>query len=152
MKKLILILLFVNIFAVTFDIDKISSQAQKQNKKLLIFFHMDYCGYCEKMLKNNFKNNDILNKITKDYIYIDVNISDDDIIVYKNFKGTQSEFARKYKIYFFPTTIFLQDDKVIYKVKGYRNSEKFAYILKYIKSDEYKHKQLEEFILDQEMM
>lgn len=153
MKKLLLIIFLISdIFAITLDIDNLSSQAKNKNKKILIFFHMDYCGYCEKMLKENFKNKSILNKINKDFIYVDININDEDTIVYKNFKGSTLEFARKYKIYFFPTTIFLQNNKVVYKVKGYRNTIKFDYILKYIKSDVYKNQVLEEFILDQDMM
>jgi len=141
----------INLFASNIDIDKLQLEAQKQHKKVLIFFHMTYCSYCNKMLHENFKQEKFLDKLKKNYIYVDINIDKNDDIIYKHTHYTNIQFSSKNNVHFFPTTKFIDNNKIIYTVKGYRNPIKFDYILKYISSNNYKNIGLEEFISNFEL-
>jgi len=145
-KIILLGLVTINSFASNINIDKLLLQSQKEHKKVLIFFHMTYCSYCNKMLHENFKKEKFLNKLKKDYIYVDINIDKNDDIIYENNHYTNIQFSSKNNVHFFPTTKFIDNNKIIYTVKGYRNPIKFNYILKYISSNNYKNIGLEEFI------
>jgi len=149
MKNLKVIFLFIILqtllFGKVIDINKLEQKANIEHKYILLFFHMDYCPYCEMMIRQNFTPKD-LDNIKSNFVFVDINISDDDTILYQNFKGSKKDFARRYDIYLFPTVIFIKDGEVAYKVRGYRKKEKFSYILKYIKSKSYEDETIGEFI------
>jgi thioredoxin-related protein len=123
----------------TINIDKLSKQSLKENKHVLIFFHMTYCPYCEKMINESFEDVEIKKVLKKYFIMVDVNTTDDENIIYKKFKGDKSDFAKMLNISFFPTVMFLdQKNNITHTVKGYRNKSKFKLILDFIKSKSYK--------------
>lgn len=151
--KIILLFLILNIslYGTDLNIDILSKEAKKYNKQLLLFFHMTYCPYCEKMLEENFKDKKFLKEFNKNFILVDINVNDSGNIIYKEFNGDRSDFAYEYDVRFYPTTKFINDDKITYSVKGYRNKEKFDLILKYVKTKSYGKMTLEEFIDEVEM-
>jgi thioredoxin-related protein len=138
-------------YAELINIDNIANEAKKQNKQLLIFFHMTRCGSCKKMIKNSIENLEIRKQISKDFIYIDMNINNDDIIVYKNFKGSIHNFARSFDIHLYPSTIFIGlDNEVKYHLVGYRDKEVFSTIIEYVSTKSYETMDLELFINEKE--
>jgi thioredoxin-related protein len=149
MKKIKLLFIFIIFQIVLFgnviNIDTLEKKANIENKNLLFFFHMDYCPYCEMMIRQNFTQKDLAN-LKHNFTFIDINISDNDTIIYQDFKGSKKEFARRYEIYLFPTVIFINDGEVAYKVRGYRKKAKFNHILNYIKSKSYEDETIGEFI------
>jgi len=103
------------------------------------------------MIKLSLNNPEIIKHVDKDFIYLDLNINNDDNIVYKDFKGSIHKFARYLNIYFYPSTIFIsRDNEVIYHLKGYRSKEKFSTVLQYVSSKSYKQMSLDSFIDEKE--
>lgn len=147
-KTLILILsLQALLFAKIINVDNITTQAKQQNKQVLIFFHMTNCGACKKMIRLSLNDKKIIQQIDKDFIYLDLNINDDDNIIYKDFKGSIHKFARSLDIHLYPSTIFIgKDDEVKYHLVGYRDKEKFSTVIEYVSTMSYNKMTLDSFI------
>ena len=128
------------------DIDKAVKDANSSNKHIMIFIHKDNCGYCERMYLS-LDDKDIDKAIKKDFILLDVNRDDEEMVSYQGFKGTNREFIKALDIDFFPTLVFIntQTDTIIHFTAGYRNKKKFLTILDYISSSAYTKKSLEDF-------
>ncbi len=121
------------------NIDQIAKQeAAVEKKHILIFFHMTYCPYCMKMIKNAFSDKTAKKKMEKDFIFIDANIDDEGIIQYKDFKGNKKEFAKSLAIGYYPTVVFIDGNgEIVYALKGYRKTETFIHTLDYITTKAY---------------
>ena len=155
MLKMNRVVIFLSVFIlsfplfgldVDFNIDKISSDANKTKKHIMLFLHKDNCGYCERM-SFNLDDKNITKAIKKDFILLDINRDDDEKVSYQGFNGTNSEFMKALGIDFYPSIIFIDgsNDKIIYGISGYRDTEKLMIILDYINSKSYKKMNLEEF-------
>ena len=152
--KIIIILTIIHItaYAEVINVDNIIDQAKKQNKQLLVFFHMTYCGACKRMIRDSINNPKIIKQIEKDFIYLDMNINNSkDVIIYKEFKGSVHQFARTFDIYLYPSTIFIGSDcEVKYHLKGYRDTEKFSTVIEYVSTRSYEKMDFDSFIDEKE--
>jgi len=142
MSKILFILFFsISLFgsSKTTNIDLLLDKAKKEDKHLLIFFHMTYCGYCNDMIDESFRDKEIQKILNDKFIFVDINVNDRDQVIYNNFKGLKYKFAQKSDVFFYPTIFFIdKNNKRVYKVKGYRSKDKFTNILNYISSKSYK--------------
>jgi thioredoxin-related protein len=127
------------------DLDKKVLDANRTNKHIMLFLHKDGCGFCEKMLFD-LEDENLSNRIDKDFILVDINRDDDETISFDGFKGTNREFLKKLGVDLYPTVAFLDNNSsFIYNTVGYRNPKKFTTILNYISSKAYKKITFEEF-------
>ena len=151
-KILLLSLLTTQLFA-TYDINinVVSQDAKKTGKVSMVFFHMTHCPYCNRMLEEMYTCDDLMNLLNEKFYYLDINVDENQIITYKDFKGTAANFADSLDIKIYPTILFIENDEIIYYVHGYRNKAKFAWILKYVASKSIGKMDLLEFI-NEEMM
>ncbi|MEA3498954.1 MAG: thioredoxin fold domain-containing protein [Campylobacterota bacterium] len=128
------------------NIDSLSKQAVKEKKHILIFFHMKYCPYCEKMVDESFEDKKVKQTLKKDFIVVDINTNDNENIIYQEFKGDKSKFAKEMDISFYPTVLFLdEENEVAYTLRGYRDKKKFKKVLRFIKSKSYEDMDFTEF-------
>ena len=152
--KIILLSLFFAFFVyakekkpIDINLDNLATQAKIESKHTLLFFHMKRCPYCKKMEKFTFKNKDIKKQLDKNFLFVDVNIDDDDNIKYKNFFDTKKEFAKHLAISFYPTVVFINEENtIVYILKGYRTKDKFNNVIGYIKTKSYLDMSLEGYI------
>jgi len=146
--KILIFIPYISLFAldIDFDIDKSVVDANRSSKHIMLFLHKDNCGYCERM-SFNLDDKIILDAIRKDFILLDINRDDDEIVVYQDFNGTNREFMKALDIDFYPTILFIDSsrDEIVYGLSGYRDSEKLSTVLKYISSKSYKRVDFEEF-------
>jgi len=120
------------------DLNELSKIAQQDTKHLLIYFKTTYCPSCKKIEKFTLHNKKIKNILSKDFITVKINIDDDENIKYNDFFDTKKEFAKHLNIDFYPTIIFMDEEKEIVNIlKGYKTKDKFKVILKYIKTKSY---------------
>ena len=147
--NLIKILIFLPLLGVCANIDtdinKASIDANRTKKHVMLFLHKDNCGYCEKMIFQLEEQN-ISRAIKKDFILLDINRDDDEIVAYEDFKGSNRQFLKALGVDFYPAMVFINgSNKIIYDVPGYRDSKKTSTILNYISSEAYKKMSLEDF-------
>jgi len=149
MKKLTIVLLFgISLFAFKLpvwfeqkntDINTLIKKANKIHKKIILFFDLENCPWCEKMIKKNFSGGKLTQKTKKYFLVMHISNEGNRIVKYKNFTGSESDFKDKMGVYFSPTMIFLDNrGNVIGKFDGYRNPYKYETILAYILSGSYK--------------
>jgi predicted bacteriocin transport accessory protein len=122
----------------TIDIDQITEKIKSKEKHSMVFFHMERCPYCKKLLKNALSDEEVKKKIVKDYILIDVNVDKAQIIQYKDFTGNAKEFCKHLSIGYYPTVVFIDDNnEIVYSMKGYRKTATFNHILDYVTKKNY---------------
>jgi len=156
MNKILKVILFISMistlsFSKDLDINELVKKAELQKKDLMFFFHIPECPYCERMLKKNFKDKEVLSQIDKGFVFVDIYTGSDEVVVYKDFKGTTKEFAKFMKVKMYPTTVFTNDKlERLYVSNGYRNIIEYLYEIQYISSKSYKTKDLQTFADDLE--
>ena len=131
------------------DITEDANEAQKNNKHLMIFLDLDGCPYCDKMLKESFSpKNRTSDFIKAHFDVINMRITGEREITWdENTTMSEKEFAKKTKIYFTPTILFLDGDKnIVARIDGYRSPENFMNILKYVNGKYYKKMQIDEYL------
>ena len=128
------------------NIDQLSLQAKHEKKHLLLFFHKDGCGFCEKMMYETLEDDGIEALIEQYFILVDIGIDDEGSILHRDFNGSKHTYAKSLKISFYPTVGFVDgNNSIIYGVIGYRDSEIFSLLLQYIYSGAYKVMEWEDF-------
>lgn len=128
------------------DINQLSLQAKKENKHVLLFFHKDGCGFCEKMIYETLDDSDIEEVIEQYFIFVDIGIDDEGSIQHRNFTGSKHGYARSLEISFYPTVGFVDgNNNIVYGAIGYRDIKEFSLLLHYIYSGEYNVIEWEDF-------
>jgi len=132
--------LFVSpLFAMeTVELDALSHKAKFENKHLLLFFHKEHCGFCEKMKNVTLEDSKVKSFIDKHFIFVDVGINDEGTIQHKDFNGTKHAYAKSLGISLYPSVGFIDgNNTLVYGTIGYRDSGAFDIILHYVQSKAY---------------
>ena len=85
----------VDVINNTTDLNQAVSQAQKDNKTIMLVFDQDGCYYCDLLKKDVLSNNDVISKLNEGFITVVVDIN------------SQPQLAAKYHVVGTPTMIFL---------------------------------------------
>lgn len=159
MKKFIKIFLifafcmFANAGDLNFD--KITNEAKKSDKNILIFFSIEGCRFCEAMKKESFSDEKTLKYLKKHFLVTNIHIGDNkkDTILQNALHINKKEFAKQYEIFSYPSTVFLDKNaKVIYTSRSYKNADEFMILLKFIKNKKYKSMNLDDFTSEAEFV
>jgi len=145
MLKIIVTLFFVIIafnsalFARNIDINTMVKSSIGKNKYLFIFLHRTDCGYCESMQMFTLDDDPVKELIKKKFVFLHINISEDDVVKYKNFSGNGRDFAKYVGYNIYPSSLFLnRANEIVYATPGYQDKEQFLVTLKYVDSGAYK--------------
>ncbi len=130
------------------DIAEDVEEAGDGDKKVLLFFHLDGCPYCDAMLKQNFKSGENQAYIKDNFSVIAVNIKGGREITMPNGEAmTEKELAQMLKVQYTPTIVFLdKQGKRIFRTNGYRNPALFGHTLEYVAKGHSKSQSLNQFV------
>ena len=131
MKKIILILAILTIFAIVFsanfaktplnnttDLQKAIDDAQTQNKTLMIVFDQKSCYYCDLFKEDVLSNSEVISKLNDGYITVIIDINE------------QPQLASEYRIFGTPTVVFLDSShNEVSRIEGYVDADEFLDIL-----------------------
>lgn len=112
--------------------------AKKQNKIILVDAYTDWCGWCKKMDRDTYTNQEIIDMLNKDFIVIKFNPELTDIVYNldgKNITGREL-FGQltQGKSTGFPTTYFIQPNKKQIQVAaGYLGPDDFKKVIEQAK-------------------
>lgn len=114
-------------------------EAGDSGKHLLLFFHLDNCPYCARMIKDNFNaepNNDF---IQSNFDSIQINIKGDrEIALNKDVQLTEKALAQHLKVLHTPAILFFDsDNRSVLRIDGYRNPTRFRIALDYVHEKAY---------------
>lgn len=102
------------------------AMAKAENKKVFLYFHADWCGYCRKMDASTFKDKKVIDYLSDNYISIKVN------------SDKEKKVASKYGVRGLPTSWFLKanSDKLS-RIPGFIGEKQLLTVLKYVKTESY---------------
>jgi thioredoxin-related protein len=140
----------VSIFTISragnINIDKLLGEAKKSHKHVLIFLHKPHCSYCENMIEFTLPDSKILQKIKKDFIFVDIDIADSGEVIFDDFKGNKHKFAKYLRFDFYPSSVFIDEDaEVVYGQAGYKNEDKYLKTLRFVHSRAYVDMGIDDF-------
>lgn len=106
--------------------DKGINMAKEQNKKIFLYFHAAWCGYCRQMEKSTFQDRALIDYMNANFVAIKV---DSDL---------EKKTADSYSVRGLPTSWFLKanSDKLS-NMPGYVDATRLLNILKYVKTESY---------------
>ncbi|SMC66217.1 hypothetical protein SAMN02746065_106190 [Desulfocicer vacuolatum DSM 3385] len=114
--------------------EKGMAMAEKQNKKIFLYFHADWCTYCKKMELTTFKDKGIIDYLNKNYIAITVD------------SDREKKIASRFGVRGLPTTWFLKSDSgKLSSMPGYIDANRLLTILKFINTESYEKMSYQDF-------
>lgn len=160
MKKFYLLILFISSAAFS-DIlaqnkvmwnnwEQAIEKSQNKKKKIIVDIYTDWCGWCKKMDKSTYTNNQIAKYINENYYAVRFNAESKNPI---NFKGHEFKLVKNGNREYhelaayllqgklsYPCTVILDEDfNLIQAIPGFQNCEVFEKIISYFGTDSHKH-------------
>ncbi len=107
---------------------------EKKHKPILIRVEIPACVKCENMEKHTFQDQKIVEMVNRDYYAVRLNASSTDSI---NFAGKTLSIKQlvreELKVTVFPSTVYLEEDKVVAVIPFYKSPQEMANYLTYYK-------------------
>jgi len=137
-----LVLVFLSVVSMTFandiNLNDLVIEAKKTNKHILVFLHITGCHYCLKMEEFTFDEDKVAAAIKKDFIFVDINVRDEGLVSYDNFKVSKLKFAKEIGYAMYPSCLFFdQNGELVYDEVGYRDENQFLRTLQEVSSKAY---------------
>jgi thioredoxin-related protein len=113
--------------------------AIENNKHLYIEFMADWCGWCRKMEKDVYTEQEIIELLNNDFISIRINGDSKEKLIFKGESISQQSLARnEFGVRSFPTLWFLKPDGTkLTMLRGYQTVDFLQDALIYIKDYKY---------------
>ena len=134
--------LFLTIVGISFandvNLDQLVLDANKSDKHLLLYFHKTGCPFCNKMEEFTFDDDKVAKLIKKDFIFVDINVKEDGVVSFADFKGSKHEFVAMTGYEMYPTSLFVdKNGEVVHVELGYKDEEKYLKVLNMVSSKGY---------------
>ena len=129
------------------EIAEDAAEAGASDKQLLLFFHLNNCPYCARMLKENFISEPNQSFIQANFDCIEINIKGDREVVFdENTTLGEKALAEQLNVLHTPTIIFASsDNQPVLRINGYRNPKRFRLALDYVHQQAYKKVSFSQF-------
>ncbi len=123
-------------------------EAGEEGRHVLLFFDLNGCPYCDRMLEESFGNESLGSYIQANFDTIAINIQGDrDIEFNEELSVTEKQLGEILKVYSTPALIFLgEDNKTVVRVNGYRARARFQLILEFVATQSYRSTSLADYM------
>jgi len=123
-------------------------EAAEADKQVLLFFQLNDCPYCDRMLSECFEAEPMSSYIQKHFDTIAINVRGDREIAFnEEVSVTEKQLSDILKVAATPAILFLnQDNKTVVRVNGYRAPERFRQILEFVASRSYRSTTLDDYL------
>jgi thioredoxin-related protein len=106
--------------------------AQTSSKFMLVDVFTTWCGWCKKMDRSVYGNQSVQRLLATSFIPIKLNAESSNLITYDNKQCTEQVWAEEFKVNGYPATlVFDQASKLVARLNGYVEPEKFIRFLKF---------------------
>lgn len=121
------------------SLDEGLKQASQNEKHLYIEFMTDWCGWCRKLEKDVYTNQEIIDLLNNDFIAVRINGDSNEKIIYKGESISQQILTKKeFNVNGFPTMWILKPDgSKLTMLRGYQTSDFLQEALTYVKDFKY---------------
>jgi thioredoxin-related protein len=126
--------------------------AKKANHHILLFFHLDECPYCARVLDENFRRGKSKTFMQKHFDAIAINVRGSSNVSWIDDSSmSERQLTSKIGVYATPTLVFLDGSgKVVLRMNGYRTPQDFHYVLQYVHKREYKRQDFLSYLKKQQ--
>ena len=123
-------------------------EATEENKHVLLFFQLNGCPYCDRMLRESFETEPLTGYIKQHFDTIAINVKGDREIAFNDeISVTEKELSEILNVRATPAILFLNsDNKTVVRVNGYRAPERFKQVMEYVSSKAYEQGSLTEYL------
>ena len=124
------------------------AEVQAENQHVMLYFHLEGCPYCYKMIEENFKHSSYTEFLQQHFAVIDINVKGDREVIFNDSVSlTEKDLARHLNVRYTPTIIFLDSSNTpVLRLNGYRSVAGFKHALDYVHEQAYQHTTLSRFI------
>ncbi len=114
-------------------------EATDEDKHVLLFFQLNACPYCDRMLTESFEAEPLTSYIQQHFDTIAINVKGDREVVFnEELSVTEKELSEILNVRATPAIVFLDsNNKTVVRVNGYRAPERFRQVLQYVSSKGY---------------
>lgn len=123
-------------------------EASEENRHVMLFFQLNGCPYCDRMLTESFEPDDKAEFIQTHFDTIAINVGGDREVVFnEQVSLIEKELADLLEVRATPAILFLNSsNKPVVRVNGYRAPERFRLILDYVSEKAYENDTLEDYV------
>jgi thioredoxin-related protein len=122
------------------DIREDVAEAAASDRHVILYFHQDGCPYCEKLLRDNFGQQQIAERTQRDFDVIEINLwGDREVTGFTGEETTEKAFAAALKVMYTPTLLMLASNgQVALRINGYYPPHQFNVALDYVAAGKYR--------------
>jgi thioredoxin-related protein len=122
--------------------------AIEAEKHVMLFFDLNGCPYCDRMLEESFTAEPLSSYIRQHFDVIAINIQGDREIAFnEEISVSEKKLGEILKVYSTPALLFLnEDNKTIVRVNGYRAPERFKLVLEFVATRSYRTTSLGDYL------
>ncbi|HEU4352250.1 MAG TPA: thioredoxin family protein [Burkholderiales bacterium] len=108
-----------------------ASDAAKQGKRLMLYFWLEGCPYCERMTSVTFRDPAVLERLKRSFVPVGLNIRGDrDIAWTDGATLTEKQLAARLQVRGTPTIVFMDGKgEIVLRRVGYVEPAQFARLL-----------------------
>ncbi len=130
------------------DIAEDVDEASEADKHVLLFFQLNACPYCDRMLRESFESEPLQSLIQTHFDAIAINVKGDrDIAFNDEIEVTEKELSEILNVRATPAILFMDaDNRTVARVNGYRAPERFRQVLEYVSTKAYQNGKLGDFL------
>lgn len=123
-------------------------EATEADRHVLLFFQLNACPYCDRMLEESFETEPLESYIRAHFDAIALNVAGDREVAFNDeVSATEKELADLLDVRATPAILFLDsDNQTVVRVNGYRAPERFQAILEYVATRSYRSVKLSDYL------
>lgn len=130
-----------------FKYDQGVAKAKAEGKPIVIDFYTDWCGYCKKMDRSTFKDPQVIAFLRDNFVTVRVNGEAQTMVSHEGEQMSERMLTQTYGVRGFPTFWFLDSEgKRIGPAPGFKPTETFLPLLRYVGGSHYKTMSYENFL------
>ncbi|MCP3689656.1 MAG: thioredoxin fold domain-containing protein [Gammaproteobacteria bacterium] len=123
-------------------------EASEEGRHVLLFFQLNACPYCDRMLEDSFETEPLTSYIQEHFDTIAINVRGDrDIAFDEETSVSEKQLAEILNVRATPAILFLNaENKTIVRVNGYRAPERFQQVLEFVATKSYQSTNLTNYL------
>ena len=124
------------------------SEAAELNKHVILFFQLNDCPYCHRMLVDCFESQPMKELVQDSFDVIAINIKGDREIAFnETLTMSEKQLSEELNVFATPSIIFVnKQNQQVTRVDGYRSPQRFKHVLNYVSTQAYKDTSLSAYI------
>ena len=123
-------------------------EATEAGKHVVLFFQLNGCPYCDRMLTESFEAEPMSSYLQQHFDAISINVRGDREIAFnEDITVTEKQLSEILQVAGTPAILFLdENNQTVVRVNGYRAPERFRLILEYVATSSYRTTTLADYL------